>query len=127
MPTIRAGLVIEVDGVPLAGSPFMRTVHVDEAFPINSVDKAATADATYSQLSPSLLDTLQFLFLATDKAVKVRLDGQSDAGIELGANGLLLAINATIDASASTNVTVNNSAAVDVDNDAKLSGVFAGT
>ena len=63
----------------------------------------------YETLPTTQIATLQALALVADQAVTLRLDGQSDAGIVLSAGGLLLVLDATIDASATTNVTLDNS------------------
>lgn len=123
MPSLKATILLELDGVPLPGSPFVRRVEVGEAVPSQQV-KAGTADSSYSQLSPDQIASLRAFFCTTDAAVKLRLDGQSDAGIELGPNGLVLIMDATLDAGAATNATVNNAAATDTE--AKLVTVAAG-
>lgn len=63
----------------------------------------------YVALPTSVLDELQLLVVKADTAVTVRLDGQSDAGIVLHANGFLVVVNGDIDAGASTNATLDNS------------------
>lgn len=120
MPTVKVTVLIEKDGVAL--DPITRRVEVDESQTFD-YEKAGTSDATYAAVPTGELGTVQLLLVRTDHAVTLRLDGQSNAGIELGAGGLLLLVGATIDAGATTNVTVNNATATA----ALLQGIAGGT
>lgn len=108
MPIYKAKLEIERDGTLLPGFPMVRRLEVDERQE-GDVEEADDADSgVFNALPTSSLSTVQFLFLTSDQQVTIRLDGQSDAGIVLNAGGFLLISNATIDAGASTNATINN-------------------
>lgn len=124
MPLLRVVILASLDGEGVSGFPLVRRLTVDETQGFQ-VDKPGTADATYSAVPTGELATLQHLIFTTDTAVTLRLNGQSDAGIVLGAGGVVLLLGATLTAGAATNATVNNSAAASVI--AALRGVAAGT
>src|SRR5262245_1735824 len=65
----------------------------------------------YTAAPTSLLDEVQLLCLLTTKALTLRLDGQSDAGVVVNANGLVLLVDVDIDAGSTTNVTHENAGA----------------
>lgn len=126
MPIVRASVSIEVDGVPVPGSPFVRQKQCDEGGTLPDFEKPGTGDVTFSAVPADVLDVIQVLFLSVTEAVTIRLDGQSDAGIVLNPNGLILAFDVTIDAGAgASNASVNNAEAAEVI--AKLRGVAAGS
>ena len=100
--------------------PIVRRITCDESQGF-TYEKATGGG--YVAVPSNQLDTIQALLLTADQALTVRLDGQTDAGIVLGAGGLLLIVNATIDAAAATNVTIDNSSG----STANVKGLAAGT
>lgn len=121
--TITATILLERDGVPLPGFPVVRRLSSDE-FESFNYDKANDGDTTtFTDLSSGQLATIKAFFITSNAAITVRLDGQTDAGITLGANGILLIVDATIDASATTNVKYNNNSG----GVASLTGIAVGT
>lgn len=121
---LRLVVQLEQDGQPLAGFPITRRLQVDETA-VFAIEKDGTGDATYSALPTSALDAINFFVLQTDKAVVLRLDGQSDAGLMLNPGAVVLVCDAQIDFGANTNATVNNSAAAGTI--AALRGLAGGT
>lgn len=123
MSTLTATITLTRDGLPIAGFPLTRRLSADELQTF-AYDEANDGDTTtFSALPTGELGTIQALCVTANKAVTIRLDGQSDAGVTLAANGVLLILNATIDASASTNATINNNSGAT----ALVTGVAAGT
>jgi hypothetical protein len=117
--TIKISIDCEIDGVRVPGYPLSRRISVDETQQFSVV--RATAGG-YVATPTSDLASLKALILNSDQAVTLRLDGQSDAGIELNAGGIIAIIDATIDAGASTNATVSNASG----SDAQVEGIAAG-
>lgn len=107
MASIEVTLTIKVDGMPLPGMPIQKRLEVDEH--TGRVEFEQATGGGYAALpGTSALSEVQFLFLRANKAVTLRLDGQSDAGIPLNAHGLILIMDADIDVGASTNATLDN-------------------
>ena len=124
MPTLKLELSLSIDGVPVKGfDPVIRKLSVDESVTFVT-EKANDGNTTsFSTLPVAELDTIKFLALRPSKQITLRLDGQSNAGIVLDADSLMVVLGATIDASAATNALVNNnSGAV-----SRLEGLGAGT
>lgn len=121
MTTIKVRIEVEVDGVAPDGFPVTRRIEVDEiqSFAYEKVDGGG-----YEALPADKLDTIQALVLTADKAITLRLDGQSDAGIVLNAGGLMIVLDATIDAGAgASNAKLDNSSG----STANVKGVAGGT
>ena len=127
MASLRVSLQVDLDGVPATwlapNGRIVRRYEVDESIAFNYT-KADDGNATTFTTVPdgTQLDTVQVLLLVPEGEMTFRLDGQTDAGITIGANGVLLALGATIDASAATNCKVNLD-----DTAANLKGILAGT
>ncbi|MFA5234448.1 MAG: hypothetical protein WC390_08630 [Sulfurimonas sp.] len=119
MSAIKITIDCELDGQRLPGYPLSRRIAVDESTQFSA---ARTTGGGYVSIPISDLAALKALILTADQAITLRLDAQSDAGIELNAGGILAIIDATIDAGASTNATVSNASGSDV----QLEGVAAG-
>lgn len=113
MPTYELSLTLKQDGANVPGFPILRRVEVDES-QASQVEVTNSVDtATWGQIQGGRIDTLNFLFIASDRAVTLRLDDQSDAvdrsTIPLNAGGVLVLIDTTIDAGGgSSNARVNN-------------------
>lgn len=86
-------------------NPIVRRITCDESQPF--VYEKATGGG-YASLPATQLDTLQLLLLLVDQQQTLRLDGQSDAGLVINAGGLVLLLNVTVDAGASTNAAIEN-------------------
>lgn len=119
MPSIKITIDVEIDGHRVPGFPLARRTEVTEVQQFN----VTRADSGGYVATPTTeIPSLKALILHTDEAVTVRLDGQSDAGIELNAGGILAILDTTIDAGASTNATISNTSG----NDAQIEGIAAG-
>ena len=125
MESLELTVTLKRNGVPVGGFPFIRRVEVDELQSFN-YDKAADADSTtFSAVPADQIAEMQVLVLRSSKAVTLRLDGQTDAGIVVNAGGMVLLLDCTIDAGAgASNAKVNNPHATDT---AVIEGLAAGT
>ncbi len=125
MPSIKVVVDVEVDGVKVPGFPLTRRLSVDEVQHFDYEEAADNDSTTYSTLPTTQLATIQSLVLRPlEQPITLRLDAQSDAGIIINTGGLIVIIDATIDAGASTNATVNNPDASAL---SRLKGFAAGT
>src|SRR5437870_8642523 len=103
MQTVKVTLNVEIDSQQVEGYPIVKQLTADElqGFTYEKADGGGYVAVPVGELS-----TVQFLLLRPSQAVTIRLNGQSDAGIMLSANSVLLIAGATIDTA--TLVSVNN-------------------
>lgn len=120
MPTLELTVTAKLDGIPVPNFPLTIRRQVDE---LQQFDYEKANGGGYVAVPTGELATVQVLVLTPSQAMTVRLDGQSTAGIELAADGLLIVADATIDAGASTNVTIDNSSG----SAGQVKGLAAGT
>lgn len=125
MSSLELSIMLRRDGIPSPGFPVTRRIEVDEVQTFK-YEKAADNDSTtFSGVPADQIATIQALCLRTSKAVTLRLDGQTDAGIVLNAGGMVIILDATIDAGAgASNAKLNNPDDADV---AIIEGFAAGT
>ena len=123
MPTLKATVNLEMDGISISGYPKVRRLELDESqqFRYEKVDD--TDGVTFLAVPTGEIAIIQVLAIEADQQLTFRFDGQTDAGILLNAGGFILIVDATIDASATTNVRVNNN----VQPTANIIGIAAGT
>ncbi len=123
MPTLKATVNLELNGVSISGYPVVKRLELDESqeFRYEKVDD--TDGVTFIAMPTGQIDSIQAIAIQADQQLTFRFDGQTDAGILLNAGGLILIIDATIDAAAATNATVNNN----VQPTANITGIAAGT
>ena len=125
MPSVKFTVNVEVDGVTVEGFPFIRRISTDEIQHFNYEEAADNDSTTYSTLPIDLIASVQALVLRPlEQPITLRLDGQTDAGLIINEGGFIVIIDATIDAGASTNATVNNPDATAL---SRLKGFAAGT
>ena len=125
MPSIKVVVDVEVDGVKVQGFPLTRRISTDEIQHFDYEEAADNDATTYSTLPTTQIASVQALVLrALEQPITLRLDGQTDAGLVITEGGLIVIIGATIDASATTNATVNNPDASAL---SRLKGFAAGT
>ena len=120
MPSFELTVILKRNGVDLPGFPVNRRIETDEDA---SFQHEEATGGGFVALPTGEMDEINFLALKTDQQITVRLDGQSDAGIILNAGGLLLIVDADIDAGASTNATISNGSGSTVN----VKGVAGGT
>jgi len=104
---IKVRIEIETDGKALPGFPITRRIEVAEmqSFDYSKADDGN--DTTFTTLPLDVMAAIQALVLTADRSTTLRLDGQSDAGIQLNAGGLIIILDATINAGV-TNALINN-------------------
>lgn len=118
---LELNITLKQDGKMVAGFPLYRRVVVDELQQFST--EQTSSPGTYVTVPSTLIDAAQAVLLSSNQPITVRLNGQSNGGIALSAGGLLLILDATLNAGASTNITVDNSSG----NTATLSGLVGGT
>jgi hypothetical protein len=124
MDSYEVTLNVKRNGVPVDALSIVKRIEVDEAQQF-AYEKAADNDATtFTAMPTDQIGTIQLLVVKADRAVTLRLDAQSDAGIELNAGGMLIVMDATINAGVSTNAKINNPHASLA---ALVEGIAAGT
>lgn len=123
MPTLKATLTLEQNGVKLQGFPVVHRLEVDESqSPI--YEQADDGDSgTFDAVPTGQLGEVQVFYATADQQVTFRFDGQSDAGIVLNAGGFLMLFNVDMDAGATTNATINNAS----DSTANVKVIAGGT
>jgi len=125
MSSLKVTIDVELDGVKVQGFPFTRRLSVDEVQHFDYDEAADNNTTTYSALPTAQVAAIQALVLrALEQPITLRLDGQTDAGLVINAGGIVVIVDATIDAGASTNATVNNPDATAV---SRLKGFAGGT
>lgn len=103
MPTLEFTVLATLDGQPWF-EPLVFRLAVND---VQAYDQAKQTGGGFVALGT--LPTVQALVVRTlDEMVTVRLDAQSDAGIELEAGGFMLVMNGTVNAGAATNLKVQN-------------------
>ncbi len=120
MSALKFTISVERDGQLLPGFPLVRRLSVDE---VQIADAEQPTSASYVAFPSSLLDTIQAFIFRADQATQVRFNAQSDAGIPLNANGIIVIIDAAIASGAATNSTIQNNSGVT----ANFKGVACGT
>ena len=125
MSSLELSVMVKRDGIASPGFPVTRRIEIDEIQSFK-YDKAADNDSTtFSAVPADQIASIQALCIRTSKAITLRLDGQTDAGIVLNAGGMIVILDATIDAGAgASNASVNNPDDADV---ALVEGFAAGT
>ena len=118
MQTVKVTLNVEIDSQQVEGYPIIKQLSVDE---LQSFNYEKVTGGGYVAAPISELSTVQLLLLRPSQAVTVRLNNQSDGGIPLAANGVVLIAGATIDTA--TLVSVNNASG----STAIVKGMGAGT
>ncbi len=120
---LKITVSVELDGNQVAGFPVTRRISVDETYSF-AYEHADDGDTTtFTTVPDSKVAETQVLVITSDQKITVRIDGQTDAGTVLNANGLLLIIDSDIDAGAGSNIKINNNTG----NTANIVGVGGGT
>ena len=119
MPSIKILIDCEIDGVRANGFPLARRIEVTE---IQQFDVTRSTGGGYVATPTSDLASISAFILHPDQAVTLRLNAQSDAGIDINAGGIIAIIDAAIDSGAATNATVSNASG----SDARIEGIAAG-
>jgi len=106
MTTFKVFLRIERDGIPFR--TFTKRLEVDET-QSGTYEQDDDADSgAFTALPSSQLFDIQLLMIQPNRQCTIRLDGQSDSGITLNGDGILLIVDAVIDSAPATNAVINN-------------------
>ncbi len=123
MAEVKITLQVELDGHPIDSFPIVRRLELAAAQTFE-IAQAGDGDAVTFHALPTQQPEIDVLVVRTDRAVMLRLNGQTDKGILLNAGGVLLIFDGKIDAGAGIlNAKVNNNSALV----ATLAGLAAGT
>lgn len=119
MPTIKVTVDVEVDGKRIGNFPVSRRIQITEeqAFQYLAADSAG-----YHSIPASEIAVVKALVFTADKALTLRLQGQSDAGLVVNENGIVALVDVTLNSGALTNATLNNTSG----STAIVEGVVAG-
>lgn len=120
--TLKVTVSVRVDGTEIPGFPKTRRLELDEKQEFGYEEANDGDSTTFSALPADQLSNIQALIVQPDQEITIRLDNQSDAGVTIGADGLLVILGSTIDAG-SNRATVNNNSG----NTANIRGIAGGT
>lgn len=95
MAELKILVLVEQDGVVLPGFPLVQRVVTEQVMPWTPVTLAAGG---FTSLPLGSIASLKTLIVRPDRLVTLRYDGQTDAGIEIEPNGLLLVLGGRADA-----------------------------
>ncbi len=124
MSNAKTRISIELDGNPNPLQRIIRRLEQPE-FQSFSYEKADDGDTTtFTAVPLGEIASIGLLYLESDQQVTIRLDGQTDAGILINADGFILLHDVLIDAGAgASNLSINNNSGVT----AKITGMGFGT
>lgn len=110
MPELRATILLELDGEPLADMPIVRRYIVNEQSGLGTIQLAPDNNSsTFHPIAALTMSNLGIFFLATDSALN--LDINQLTALPLNANGLILILGAALAQGTPTeNITLNNPA-----------------
>lgn len=96
MSKLKVTVILEEDGQVVPGFPLIRNYDRDE-IQRSKHTQADHGDATtFATLPSGELGTVQDFLVAPDQDTTVRLNGQTDRGIPVQADGFILGINCNI-------------------------------
>ena len=107
MPTVTAQLSVREDGQELPGFPLNLTLSPTETTGKQSFNRPDAA-ATFTELPVSELGAVRLLLVQSDQITTLRFNDQSDAGIPMEANGVLLLFNCNIPSGATLKAALEN-------------------
>lgn len=106
-----ASLVLTInlteDGDQVPGFPISRTVTSSEVTGKNTYTRADGAG--YVELPLAELGAINFAIVTTDKDITIRFNDQTDAGLPLDANGVLVLATCDIPTGATNKIEADNS------------------
>lgn len=118
VPNIKVTIDVELDGKRISGYPFSRRIEITEQ---QAFEYLEVTGGGYVSIPSSALATLSTLVLKTDKALTLRLQNQSDAGLVINAGGIIALVDVALTSGASTNATLSNASG----SDATIEGIAA--
>lgn len=106
MPVLQVTIDIKEDGQPLPGFPLTQQATLGASSGRSSYTRSSTSG--FVDLALGELETLNVLFAHVDRAVTLQFNDQSDAGIPLLADGLVLLFGANIPSTAAVLAALEN-------------------
>lgn len=107
MPTITLQISLREDGQELPGFPLNQTLSPTE-FKGKMTITRPDAAATFTELPLQDIDTLRLLYVRADQDTTLRFNDQSDAGIPMTANSVLLLFDCNIPNTATSKAAMEN-------------------
>ena len=107
MAVFQLTINLTEDGRQLTGFPIVTSKTVNESKGRQSI-KRPDAAATFTELPLTDLNALNVLVLQADQATTVRFNDQTDAGIPMNANGLLVLFDSEIPTGAALKAALEN-------------------
>src|SRR6266404_1849232 len=104
MKTVKLTVTLEIDGVQFVGFPVTRRLNLDE---VQFFDYEKPFDSLYTDLPAGELSNIQLLVMQAQQPVTLRLNNQSDAGLSLASNGIVIILDCIIN-SGSARAKINN-------------------
>ncbi len=106
MPEIKVTVLVEQDGVPIPGFPFTQRVAVEQVAPWSPFFQGASAPGVFTPVPAPSINVLQALVMRPDATILVRFASQTDEGLEIAPNGLLVVLGCNVDDGTALNATV---------------------
>lgn len=107
MPQLQITLTIKEDGQTLNGFPLVKTITVTESKGRQFIERADGGG--FVELPLTDLNGLEFFFVQADQAYTMRFNDQSDAGIPMAINSLMLIMGGAIPSGATNKAALDNS------------------
>lgn len=107
MATYTITLTIQEDGVTMTGFPIVKTLTTTESAGRQVFSRADGGG--YVELAVAEIGDVNLLMVDTTQDVTLRFNDQSDGGLPLNANGLLLGVNIAIPTAATSKASADNS------------------
>lgn len=106
MPTIQWTLDVKEDGATLPGFPITKSVVVTESLGRATYTRPTGAGFTELQLGD--LGSITVFFLQPSETVTLRFNDQTDQGLPLSSNGIMVLIDGAIPGTATNKIALEN-------------------
>lgn len=121
MATLQLTVNLTEDGTVVPGFPITRSVTSSETTGKQTFVRATGGG--YVELPLAELGAINALVLTTDVDVTLRFNDQTDGGLPLDANGLIVLITSDIPSGASSKISVSNASGGNATHTAYIGGV----
>lgn len=121
MASLKLTVTLTEDGVNVPGFPITRTITSSEVTGKQTFTRATGGG--YVELPLTELGAINALVLTTDQDVSLRFNDQTDAGLPLDANGVLVLIGSDIPSGATSKASVSNASGSTATHTAYIGGV----
>lgn len=107
MATLKLTISLTEDGSPVPGFPITRSITSTETTGKNTYTRATGGG--YVELPLAELGAINVAVVTTDKDISLRFNDQSDGGLPLDANGVLVLATCDIPTGATNKIEADNS------------------